>query len=189
MVVVYVLFLLATWLLFWGSLSVANVLSGLAVSALVLVILPETLAGGGRPRGNPLEMVKLTVRIVSDLVKANVTVARQILSRSSTTRSGIVEIPLPLCSDAVVTFVASVVSLSPGILPVEVMRDPGRIFVHVLRLDDVDKVRREIQSLAAQAVRAFGSAEAIAAIDALDGRTSAASARRPAGPDDLGGRP
>lgn len=159
-------FLMAVWLLLWGSVTAANVVSGLAVVAVVLVVLPDARFATRRSPIRPVAFARLGARIVVDLLRANFVVTREIMSRDSSIHTGIVEVPLPHCSDALLTFVASVLALSPGTLPIEVTREPGTIFIHVLHLHDVDQARGDVQSLAALAVRAFGTAEAIAALDA-----------------------
>ena len=161
----FVAVLVALWLLLWGSLTVANVLSGLAVAAIVVVILPDSVAGDRRPSFRPVAAARLFARIIVDFVGANLVVAREIVTPTSAVNTGVIEVPMPHASDTVLTFVAGVLALSPGILPLEVLKDPGAIYVHVLHLDDVDRVRADLQRLAVLAVRAFGTAEAIAAMD------------------------
>ena len=49
--------------------------------------------------------------------------------------------------------------------------DPLVLYVHVLHLRDVEEVRRDVQHLTDLTVRAFGSAEAVAAQDEYLRRT------------------
>jgi multicomponent Na+:H+ antiporter subunit E len=158
-------FLVALWVLLWGSLTVANVLGGLVVAGIVLLILPDSIVGGRKPPIRPFAAARLFGRIGWDLLVANLVVAREVVSPASAIHTGVVEVPMPHASDTVLTFVASVLALSPGILPLEVVDDPGAIYVHVLHLDDVERVRKDISHLASLAIRAFGSPEAIAALD------------------------
>ena len=51
-------------------------------------------------------------------------------------------------------------------MPIEVNRDPGVIWVHVLHLSDPERTRREVGSLAELSVRAFGTPEVIARYEA-----------------------
>lgn len=157
--------LMAIWLLLWGSITVANVLSGLAVVALILLVMPDARFAERVPTFRPVALARLFGRIVVDLLRANLRVTREILTRESRIHAGIVKVPLPFCSDSLLTFVADVLALSPGLMPLEVHRTPATIWVHVLHLDDPDETRREVRALAERAVRAFGSAEAIAAFD------------------------
>lgn len=157
--------LLGIWLLLWGSVSLANVLSGLAVVALVLVVIPDARFHGRRPTVRPVATVRFVIRVLADVLRANAVLTREILSRESSITTGVVAVPLPLCSDGLLTLVANVLSLTPGTMPIEVTREPPVIYVHVLHLRDVEAVRRDVQSLSALAIRAFGSSDAVAVLD------------------------
>ena len=71
--------LLAIWLLAWGSLSWANVLSGLVVAGGLMVALPDA-----RRRRLPViaagALVRLGLRLAKDLVVANLVLIREVLS-------------------------------------------------------------------------------------------------------------
>lgn len=160
--------LLAIWLLLWGSVTVANLVSGLAVVALVMVVIPDARFHVRRPTLRPVPALRFAGRVLADLVRANLVVTREILSRGSSINTGVVAVPLPLCSDGLLTLVANVLSLTPGTMPIEVTRQPPVIYVHVLHLRDVEAVRRDVQHLSALAIRAFGSDDAIAVLDHPD---------------------
>lgn len=157
--------LLGIWLLLWGSATPANVVSGVAVVALVLVVLPDARFHARRPTVRPIPTVRFVARVLADLFRANLVVTREILTRRSAIHTGIVAVPLPLCSDGLLTLVANVLSLTPGTMPIEVTREPPVIYVHVLHLRDVEAVRVDVQRLSALAIRAFGSTEAVAVLD------------------------
>ncbi len=157
--------LLGIWLLLWGSTSPADILSGIVVVAVVLWIIPEARFTARRPTVRPVATLRFLAHVVGGLFTANLVVTREILSKGSSINIGVVAVPLPGCSDGLLTLVANVLALTPGTMPVEVTHDPQVIFVHVLHLDEVEDVRRHVQRLSALAVRAFGSPEAIAALD------------------------
>lgn len=157
--------LLGIWLLLWGSVTVADVLSGLVVVTLVLWAIPDARLHVRRPTLRPVATARFVGRVLGDLVRANLVVTREILSRGSSIHTGVVAVPLPLCSDGLLTLVANVLSLTPGTLPIEVTREPPVIYVHVLHLRDIEAVRLDVQRLSALAVRAFGSDAAVAVLD------------------------
>ena len=160
----FVSMLLAIWLLAWGSLSWANLVSGLAVALGLLVALPGARRRSHLPVVRPLPLVRLAARLARDLVVSDIVLTRQVLARRSRIATGVVRVPLPECSDEVLTLLANIVALTPGTMPVEVERDPPEMTVHVLHLHSVDDVRRDIWSLRDLVVRAFGTPEAIAAV-------------------------
>lgn len=161
-------FLLVVWLLLWGSVTVANVVSGLGVVILVLWILPNARFPIRRPTLRIVPTLRFLGRVTYDLFRANALVTREIVARQSSINTGIVAVPLPYCSAGLLTLVANVLSLAPGTIAIEVTRDPAVVFVHVLHLGDVEKVRRETLHLAALAVRGFGSAAAVDQLEDLE---------------------
>lgn len=164
--VAYGLALTVIWVLAWGSASVANVLSGAAVAVALLVLAPDTWPRPGRPRIRPVAIVAFALKVVVKVIESNVVIAREVLARRSRIRTGVVAVPLPECSDALLTLVTNVLALTPGTIPLEITRDPTVIYVHVLHLRDVEDARAEVQDLAAAAYRAFGSDRAVAELDA-----------------------
>lgn len=160
-----VVWLLLVWLLLWGDLSVGNLASGALVVAGLLVVFP--LASEGRTGVlRPLRALHFVGFFLVKLVQATTIVAWEIITPGSRINQGVISIEVLGASDALVTLVANVITLTPGTLTLEVRDDPTRLFVHVLHLRDMEAVRRDVQRLEALAIRAFGSPAAIAALRA-----------------------
>jgi multicomponent Na+:H+ antiporter subunit E len=153
------------WVLAWGSLTWANLASGIAVSALLLVLVPDVRRATHLPIVRPWPLVGLTGRMLRDAAVSNVLVAWEALSPRPRISTGVVGVPLAGCSDEVLTIIASLVALTPGTMPVEVEQDPTVMYVHVLHMDDPEQVRRRIWSLRDQVVATFGTTEAIAEVE------------------------
>lgn len=147
------------WIILWRDLSTANVLGGLLVAALVTVLYP--LASFGRPVHSVrvVPVLAFAGYFLVQMVASNVVVARAILSPKHKIRTGILEIPLPGCSDLVTTIVANAVTLTPGSMTIDVRDDPRRIYVHVLHLDPIEDARPTLHRLVELAMRAFTSVE------------------------------
>jgi multicomponent Na+:H+ antiporter subunit E len=160
----FVAMLLAIWLLAWGSLSWANVASGLVVALGLLVAIPGARRPGHLPVVRPVALARLAVRLARDVVVSNVLLAREVVARRPRISTGVVRVPLPECSDELLTLLANLIALTPGTMPVDVRRDPSEIVIHVLHLRSVDDVRQDVWSLRDLVVRAFGTPAAIAAV-------------------------
>jgi multicomponent Na+:H+ antiporter subunit E len=157
--------LVAIWVFLWGYLTVANVLSGIVVVAALLAVFPT-----GRPRRptyvvRPIAVLRLVLYFVRSLLVANVVLAWEVLSRRDRIRTGVVEVPVLGVSEGILVFVANVTALTPGTLAIEVTPEPPTLYIHVLHLHDVEHVRRDIRRLEELIVRAFGTPDAIAALD------------------------
>jgi multicomponent Na+:H+ antiporter subunit E len=160
-----VVVLLVIWLLAWGSVTWANLLSGLAVAGAIVVVVPDVRRATHVPIVRPLPALRLAASIGRDVVVSNVVLSRQVLSRRLRIATGVVRVPLAGCSDEVVTIIASLVAMTPGTMPIEVDQHPTVLYVHVLHLEDPHDVRRRIWHLRDLVVRTFGTAEAIAEVE------------------------
>lgn len=158
-------FLTVIWVLLWGEPSVANVLSGIVVSSLLLAVFPGrrgTRPDLGRPR--PIGLVRFLAYVGVQFVVSNVLVAREIVTRRSRVRTGVVACRLRTESPSMIAFLANIVALTPGTMPVDVETDPPTLYVHVLMLKDPASARRDVARLESLAVRAFGTAADIARV-------------------------
>ncbi len=171
-----VAWLLVVWLFLWEGVSLANVLAGLALASLLVVLFPM------RPRGipgafRPVAVARFLGFFAWKLVEASVIVAWEVVTPQNRINEGIVAIPIRGVSDTLTTLVANAISLTPGTLTLEVRHQPAVLYVHVLHLEDIDAVRRDVQYLEVLAIRAFGSSAAVAAAEAalhdhvVEGRT------------------
>ncbi len=147
--------LVVLWLLAWGELSVANVLSGAAVAAALLVAFPADRSPDGTVRLRPLGMLRLAGHVGVQLVRSNVVMARQILRPPDPPAPAVLAHRLEHPTDEVVTVVSSVIALSPGTMVVDVAPDSSVIYVHLFHLVDVDAARRSIAELERLAVGAI----------------------------------
>ncbi len=156
-----VLWLTALWCLLWRSVSVANVVSGLALSfaVLALVRLPQraSLQPDQRPRFGPIASIRFGVFIVYKLIEANLYLAWEIMTPRNRIRTGVIAVPLRTRSETAMMVVANAITLTPGTVTIEVLGSPPVLYVHVLHLHDIEKVRADLLHLEELAIRAFGS--------------------------------
>ena len=157
--------LTAVWCALWEDLHPGTVLAGLAVATAV-ALLVRLDAREPRSTFRPLCAARFGAWFAWALLTSTVRVVAQVLRPGPPPPEGIVAVPVRGVSDTVITVVANAISLTPGTITVEARRgEPAVLFVHVLGLDDVDATRRDILDLEARAVRAFGPAAAVAALD------------------------
>ena len=121
--VLLVAWLTVLWLVLWRDVSVANVVSGVAIALVVLAVFPPRQVTGDHAL-RPLKLVAFISYFAWKLVVSNLIVAREIVTPRDHVRSGIVAVPVVACSDLVTTVVANAISLTPGTLTLEVRRDP-----------------------------------------------------------------
>jgi multicomponent Na+:H+ antiporter subunit E len=159
--------LVVVWMLLWGTWSWANLLSGLAVALVVLVLLPlPHVVGGVRVRPAPL--LAFLGHFVVDLFLSGAEVAWQALRPQGVHRTAIVQVQLRVDSDLLLTMVAEATSLVPGSLVLDLDREQRLMTLHLLPVRDradVERKRANVLVVEERLVRAFGSAEDVAALD------------------------
>jgi multicomponent Na+:H+ antiporter subunit E len=152
--------LVALWVLLWGDLSVANVVSGVVVAVAVITVFPS--AGVHRRTiVRPLPALRLTAVLVRELIVSNALLTRDVLRRRPRLDPDLVECHMACGAPWVIALVANVLALSPGTVPVEVDADKRLLRLHVLRVEEPDDMRRRVAHLEELVLRAFGSDEEI----------------------------
>lgn len=153
------------WVLLWGALTPANLLSGTLVAAVFIAFDPDGRRRHHLPVIRPLALVRLTAHLLRDLVVSNAVLSREVLAPKSGTSTGVIALPMPGCSDELLALLANFMALTPGTMPIEVRTDPTVMYVHVLHLHDVETVRRDLHRLRDLTVAAFGSDDALAGLE------------------------
>ena len=109
----------------------------------------------------PVAALHLAGYILGEIVVANVQIARRILAPRCRPQSGVVEFEMRTDSQRLITFVSTILAISPGTMPVRVENMPPSITVHVLELTDPARTRRSIARLEELAIRALGPRPAV----------------------------
>lgn len=157
--------LVVVWTLLWGKASAANIVSGALVAALLLVAFPiDRGVVAVRHRLRPGSAVRLAVFFFADLLRSTLATAVDVVRPRSRVRTGIIACPLRVDNDGLVTFLANLIAVSPGTMPIEVGYRPHVIYVHSLRGVEPDEVRAFVARLEELSVMALGGPEAVGAV-------------------------
>ena len=158
------------WVALWHDISVANVLAGLLVGAAVLVVsgAPRVLArdDADRVRVRPLASLYFVGFVLYKLVEANLFLAWEIVTPRNQINVGVVAVPLRTESTTAAMIVANVITLTPGSITIESLGSPPTLYVNVMHLHDIERVRSDLLHVEELSVRAFGSARARAQLAA-----------------------
>jgi multicomponent Na+:H+ antiporter subunit E len=149
--------LVGLWVLLWGDASIGNILSGVVLAAALLLAFPgDRREDAVRYVIRPLAALRLTGWFVVQLVVSNVLLTREVVARRSRIHTGVVACPLQTSSSRLTTVITNMIALTPGTMTVEIGDDPRVLYVHVLKLDDVEAVRASVSDLEARVLAAFG---------------------------------
>ena len=158
--------LVLVWILLWGTWSWANLVSGLVVALVVTLGLPlPSVVGNTRVR--PLPLLRYVAHFLGDLAVSGAQVAWRAIGPGGVQQGAIVRVQLRADSDLLLTVVAETLSLVPGSLVLDLDRESRLIAVHLLHVDDLADVERQkadVLAIEERIVRAFGTADDIAAL-------------------------
>lgn len=149
--------LVATWCALWGSVSVANVASG------VLLAVAVTLFAGIDPdaRGiRPWPLLQFGWLVAVDLVVSMVHVAWEILTPTDYTDESIIAVDTPVGARSHLLMLVVAITVTPGTAVVDTDAETGRLYLHLLHADSDEEIRRHVLRLADLACRAFPITEA-----------------------------
>ena len=90
--------------------------------------------------------INLAAYFLKELVISNLRVLWEVITPGHINRAGIIGVPLTAQTDLEIFVVASLISLTPGTLSIELSADRKTLFVHVMFLEDVEKARAEIKN-------------------------------------------
>ncbi|MHB1048138.1 MAG: Na+/H+ antiporter subunit E [Thermoanaerobaculia bacterium] len=137
-------FLVFAWVAVTGEVSVGNFLEGAVLAGLLVLLLRVPLRRRFR-LGKAPKALGLLLYFLKEILLSNAAVARILLSPVSSLSPGIVAVPLDLKSDAGITVLANLITLTPGTLSLDVSPDRKTLFVHALHVEDPDVFRREVK--------------------------------------------
>jgi multicomponent Na+:H+ antiporter subunit E len=133
------------WALLTDEFTAVNLTFGFALGYLVLALVRRVDEPAYARKARRL--VSFILFFWKELAIANMRVLRIVLSLRGDLhgqlRPAIVAVPLHVQSDAEITMLANLITLTPGTLSLDVSTDKKSLYVHVMDVDDIEGFRRE----------------------------------------------
>lgn len=144
---VIVIVLALGWAAITGNFSGLNLLFGAAIGALAVLLLRSAFAPP-RALRKLRRIISLAVLFLYELMVSAIRVAIIVVTPDlkSALRPAIVAVPLTVKSDAEITLLANLITLTPGTLSVDVSDDRSLLYVHVLTLSTREALIADIAS-------------------------------------------
>jgi len=142
-----VCWLILVWMLLWGTVSAANILSGLAIALLITLLLPLPVVPI-EGRVHPLSLLRLIVTVAYYLVLSSIQVAWLALKPGPPPLSAVLRAHLAIKSDLVLALAVNIVNLIPGSIALEIDQVRRMIYVHVIDVDSDRAVNRFYRQVA-----------------------------------------
>ncbi|KFC71385.1 Na(+) H(+) antiporter subunit E [Devosia sp. LC5] len=123
------------WAAITGNFSGLNLLFGAAIGAIAVLLLRRAFAPP-RALRKLRRISSLALLFVYELMLSAIRVAIIVVTPDlkSALRPAIVAVPLTVKSDAEITLLANLITLTPGTLSIDVSEDRGVLYVHALTL-------------------------------------------------------
>lgn len=138
------LVLLLTWQLLMNATSVGTLVMG-AFLGWVIPLMTQVFWPNPPTLHRPFVLFGFTLRVLFDIVTANLQVARLIIGPTRQLQPAFVEYPLQLTHDFAISLLASTISLTPGTVSADLSDDRRTLLIHGLNVDDADELIRTIK--------------------------------------------
>lgn len=132
------------WAFLKESITLETLFEGLVIGYLILW-LASPLFGASAYFRKFRQAVSFFLFFVRELTFASLRVVLWVVQPTFNMRPGIVAIPLDIKTDAEITMLANLITLTPGTLTLDVSDDRQVMYVHALDVGDVDEFRRSIK--------------------------------------------
>ena len=154
----WVLFwLMLVWILLWGTVSAANIVSGLAIALVITVLLPlPTVPVEGRV--HPLSLVRLIATVGYYLVLSSVQVAWLAVKPGPPPLSAVLRAHVAVKSDLVLALAVNIFNLIPGSIVLEIDQTRRMLYMHVIDVGSdraVDRFYRQVAQVERLLVSTF----------------------------------
>lgn len=149
--------LILVWVLLWGNISAANILSGLVIALVITVWLPLP-AVPVEGRLHILPLLRLVVTVTYYLLVSSAQVAALALKPGPPPLTAVLRAHLAVKSDLVLALAVNIINLTPGTVVLEIDQARRMIYVHVLDVGSdrtVQRFYRQISGLEKLLIAAF----------------------------------
>jgi len=139
------LILAFVWAALNGGIGLPSLIVGFLIGYLVIFIL-QPLYSNSRYCGKLLDGTLLVIYFIYELIVSSIKVAWDVLTPMQRSKPAVVAVPIDASSDAEVTVLANLVSLTPGSLSIDISDDRSHLLVHAMFVDDPEAFKAEIKN-------------------------------------------
>jgi multicomponent Na+:H+ antiporter subunit E len=151
------IWLMLVWILLWGTVSAANIISGLAVALVITLLLPLPVVPI-EGRVHPLTLLRLIGLVGWYLVLSSVHLAWLAVKPGPPPLSAVLRAQLAIKSDLVLALAVNIINLTPGTIVLEIDQVRRMIYVHVIDVGSeraVNRFYRQIEQIERLLVASF----------------------------------
>jgi multicomponent Na+:H+ antiporter subunit E len=139
--------LMLVWILLWGTVSAANILSGLAIALLITLLLPLP-AVPIEGKLHPLSLLRLGVTVFYYLALSSVQVAWLAVKPGPPPLSAVLRAHVAVKSDLVLALACNIFNLIPGSIVLEIDQTRRMLYMHVIDVGSDRAINRFYKQVA-----------------------------------------
>jgi multicomponent Na+:H+ antiporter subunit E len=132
------------WVIVTSAFTLENLAFGWVLGFVLLWSVRQAL-GETTYFEKPWLALKFLLFFIKEIIVCNLRVAWDVVTPRHYMKPAIVAIPLDLTSDAEITLLANMLTLTPGTCSLDVSTDRRTLYVHAMYCDDPDVLRAEIK--------------------------------------------
>ena len=138
------IFLAIGWASLIGSFSLVSLATGFVVGYAALWV-ARPLFGESTYFLRVYRVIRLAVLFLYELLVSSLRVAWDVVTPAHLSQPGIIAMPLDAKGDTEILLVASLISLTPGTLSLDVSPDRKTLYVHGMFVEDPEALKQELK--------------------------------------------
>ncbi|MBX3045061.1 MAG: Na+/H+ antiporter subunit E [Candidatus Kapabacteria bacterium] len=133
-----------SWALLTGNLDFINFVQGFVIGYIILYVLRSAIGANKYFRRIP-KIISFVLFFLKELIKANLIVAFDILTPKDHMRPGIIELELDAETDAEITILANMITMTPGTLSIDLSEDKTKLYIHAMYIEDIELTKKDLK--------------------------------------------
>jgi len=141
---VWNIFLALAWAAATERFTPSNLIIGFVIGYGLLAIMPP-LPGAGAYYLQMREMFDFARFFAKEVIVSNLRVAYFVVAPLSKLNAGVIAVPLEDMTDAELTILANMITLTPGTLSLDISDDRRTLYIHTMYIGEPEQFRRTIR--------------------------------------------
>lgn len=133
------------WAATTEEFSAANLAIGYLLGYMLLFLL-RTVVQQHKYFRDVYDLIALAIFFVAELVMANIRMAYYTVMPLSRMKPAVIAVPLEPMNETELTVLANLITLTPGTLTLDISDDRRIMYIHIMRLYDLEEARQNIKS-------------------------------------------
>jgi len=132
------------WSMFTGTINLSSLMIGFLIGYLILGTI-HGRNGSSSYFTKVRQVISFMLFFLKEMMVSSIRVAYDVVTPTYYMHPGVIGIPLDAKTDAEITLLANIISLTPGTLSLDISADRKTLYIHAMFINDPEALRREIK--------------------------------------------